>query len=431
MEGLAARLEQRPPEVPLIVTPEGGVTLGDLTARDALPQSAAICIDEPSRFLRTLLALEGRVETLLLLSSALPVETVSELMTQAGILSLQTDRPELQPVEIAPAHSESDIAKPVDGTRWLMTTSGTTGTPKLIPHTLDTLSRTVQARAAETPPKWGMLYDPTRFAGMQVVLQSLLGGGTLIAPNLNAPLMDQVAFLAEHECTHLSATPTLWRRLLMVPGIRDLPLRQATLGGEIVDQKVLDSLAAAFPDARITHIYASTEAGVGFSVGDRLAGFPALYFDEPPAGVQMKVVDGILWLKADGDRRADSLEMDDAGFICSGDRVQIDGDRVYFLGRDSGLINVGGVKVYPEVIERVILGVDGVRLVQVGSKKNPISGALVTAQIVADAGQDPSELKARILERCRATLEREAVPAIVRFVADMEMNVAGKLVRKT
>jgi hypothetical protein len=42
---------------------------------------------------------------------------------------------------------------------------------------------------------------------------------------------------------------------------RDIPLKQITIGGEAVDQVTLDMLRGVFPAARITHIYASTEAG--------------------------------------------------------------------------------------------------------------------------------------------------------------------------
>ncbi|MDN3683971.1 hypothetical protein QW180_08500 [Vibrio sinaloensis] len=41
--------------------------------------------------------------------------------------------------------------------------------------------------------------------------------------------------------------------------------------------------------------------------------------------------------------------MNDDGFINTGDMVKLDNDRVlFFLGRESGSINVGGNKVMPE-----------------------------------------------------------------------------------
>ena len=48
-------------------------------------------------------------------------------------------------------------------------------------------------------------------------------------------------------------------------------------------------LSKRFPEARITHIYASTEAGVGFAVKDQKAGFPASFLADPPPRIQIDV----------------------------------------------------------------------------------------------------------------------------------------------
>ena len=68
--------------------------------------------------------------------------------------------------------------------------------------------------------------------------------------------------------THLSGTPSHWRRALMSPEIGKISPRYVRLSGEIADQAILDSLRAMFPEASIGHAYASTEAGVAFEVND-------------------------------------------------------------------------------------------------------------------------------------------------------------------
>jgi len=67
---------------------------------------------------------------------------------------------------------------------------------------------------------------------------------------------------------------------------KGLPVRQITIGGEAVDQVTLDQLRAAFPGARISQIYASTEAGALFAVRDGRAGFPAAGSVERRAGAE-------------------------------------------------------------------------------------------------------------------------------------------------
>jgi acyl-CoA synthetase (AMP-forming)/AMP-acid ligase II len=400
----------------------------------------ALKLHDPLDIVSALAALDGQIEAILLLSHALAQETAQMLARTAGCSLFVSDMmPEAESgiavktleAVLGPHRREDPLP-----TEWLMTTSGTTGVPKIVPHTLRSLARSVyrfgggadQAAA----PVWGLLYDPTRFAGLQVVLQALIGGGRLVAIDTALPLVDQVGALADHGCTHLSATPTLWRRLMMVPGHRRLPLRQVTLGGEIADQPTLNAVRAAFPAARLSHIYASTEAGVGFSVTDGLAGFPLAYLDRAPGNVRLKIVDDILWLCPPVTALVPGLpgiEVDGAGYVRSGDRVLVEGDRVIFLGRENGLINIGGVKVYPETVEAVIKTVPGVALVQVLAKRSPITGALVVAEVQLDPGVDPDATRRLVQETCRARLDREAVPAIIRFIAGFTTNAAGKLVR--
>ncbi len=89
------------------------------------------------------------------------------------------------------------------------------------------------------------------------------------------PIADHVARLNASGVTHISGTPSHWRKLLMSGSASGFSPRYVRLSGEIADQAVLDGLSRAFPAASIGHAYASTEAGVGFAVNDGLEGFPA------------------------------------------------------------------------------------------------------------------------------------------------------------
>lgn len=437
MTALAQRLAPRPTGTDIMIGPAGKLGFAPVppAADAANPAVVGLCMTDPVAFVQTLIALDGAVGQLVLLSHALLPETVSVLLENAGCSHLVTDRDDL--TTPLPCIAPQDAAHALRGapcdTLWMLTTSGTTGLPKLIPHTLNSLTRTVARGNPALNPRWGLLYDPTRFAGLQVVLQALIGGGTLIAPDTHGALAAQVGYLRTNGCTHLSATPTLWRRLLMAPGFTSLTLQQITLGGEIVDQQVLDSLRAAHPKTRITHIYASTEAGVGFAVTDGQAGFPTTYLQDGPSSIGMKIVDDILWLRppssAQRSLAGTDVPVDADGFIRSGDQIRIDGTRALFLGRDNGTINVGGVKIHPEMVELAIMAVPGVKLARITSKKSPIAGALVVAEVMADPDTDTKALKSTIQTHCKATLAREAVPAIIRFVDNLTLNAAGKLIR--
>ena len=61
----------------------------------------------------------------------------------------------------------------------------------------------------------------------------------------------------------------------MSSAAREISPKYVRLTGEIADQAILDSLRSFYPQARISHAFASTEAGVAFEVDDGFEGFPA------------------------------------------------------------------------------------------------------------------------------------------------------------
>ncbi len=383
---------------------------------------------DPASFVRALVALDGRAESLVLAPPGTDAAVQADYAARARCAHQVATLEDLAHLPAAPGEAAP--------TRWVLATSGTTAAPKLVGHTLASLTRSTRTDVARGAGlRWGLLYDPTRYAGLQVVLQALLGGSTLLAPPLAAPLPERVSALARDGCTHLSATPTLWRRVLMTPASASLPLRQITLGGEIADQALLDRLSATFPEARVAHIFASTEAGVGFSVTDGKAGFPRRYLEEPPRGVALRVREGRLFVKNTRVLGAylgeeDSTFRDAEGFVDTGDAVEVRGDRVLFLGRASGVINVGGQKVHPERVEAVLLAHPGVAAVRVGQRRSPITGALVTAEVTPAPGAAAGALKRELRAHCAALLAPHERPALVRLSGALRMSPAGKLVRE-
>jgi acyl-CoA synthetase (AMP-forming)/AMP-acid ligase II len=127
---------------------------------------------------------------------------------------------------------------------------------------------------------------------------------------------------------------------------------------------------------------------------------------------------------------------DGQGFVDTGDMVERRGDRYYFLGRRSGVVNIGGLKVYPEEVEAVINGHPAVRMSVVRSTRSPITGSLVVADVVLkrEPGQDTANsgtaaLKREILQICHESLPAHKIPATIRFVQALEVAAAGKLDR--
>ena len=118
---------------------------------------------------------------------------------------------------------------------------------------------------------------------------------------------------------------------------------------------------------------------------------------------------------------------DDRGWINTGDLVRREGDRYLFLGRANGAINVGGNKVFPEEVERVICQVEGVALALVKARRSSITGALVEAVVVPDASVTDRKALARTVQaHCRAHLPAFKAPAIVTSATTLEMAAHGQ-----
>ena len=318
-----------------------------------------------------------------------------------------------------------------------MLTSGTSGVPKIVRHTLEGLTGAIAADARGAAPVWATFYDIRRYGGLQIFLRAIIGGGSMVLTEPGEPIADHIARLKARDVTHISGTPSHWRKLLMSGSASGFSPRYVRLSGEIADQAVLDGLSRAFPAASIGHAYASTEAGVGFAVNDGLEGFPANMVGVNRDGVEMKVEDGSLRIRSTRTahayvgRNAAALT-DSDGFVDTGDMIELRGDRYYFVGRRGGVINIGGLKVHPEEIETVINRHAEVRMSRARSRRSPITGSIVVADVILADGCDVSrsdDIRNKILADCRASLPSHKVPAMIKFVSSLDITAAGKLAR--
>lgn len=386
--------------------------------------------------------LDGLVARLMVAPPDLNPDHIASIVADAGIEVVVTDReaarfPALGALALhrcgGPPVPFAAEAAPVRETAWVLSTSGTAGAPKLVEHTLAALVGAIRPVDPAQPLVWGTFYDIRRYGGLQIFLRAVLAGCTLVLSAPDEPLPDHLARLAAAGITHLSGTPSHWRRLLMSADARMIAPSTVRLSGEIADQAVLDGLLETYPAAKVGHAYASTEAGVGFEVNDGREGFPAAYLerDEP---CSLRVEEGSLRIRSPRlasrylGAGAPALT-DPEGFVDTGDIVEQRGDRLFFVGRRGGIINVGGLKVHPEEIEAVLNRHEAVRMSLVRSRRSPITGAVVVAEVVLAEGASPDAVRPALMAACRDALAVHKRPAMIRFVEALDVTPAGKLSR--
>ncbi len=446
------------PERPAIVTHDGSVSYRELLAsaetaaqrlRDLGVERFALADHEAAPVVALMAAASAVGVELTLLPPDDP-EQVLDLVGRFDHEVVVSDRADL-PSELLPAGVRriglADLLAPdgVDGGKGeraldlpehrphLILTTGTTGAPRGVRHDWGRLVRTTARVRRSQNERWLLCFGLHQFAGLQVLLHVFAAGATLVAPAPRRP-KEGLAAMRALDVTHASATPTYWRFLLAelrADGGATPALHQITLGGEAIPGPLLGDLAAAFPDAHVSQVYAASEFGSTGSMRDRQAGLSTAVLERgDDADIALKVVDGELWIRSrtgmvgyygEPDVNADEWRP-------TGDLVAVEGDRIVFLGRSSEIINVGGVKVHPLVIEERIGAIPGVDVARVHGRRNPMTGQIVAVEVVAAAGADTAEIDAAI-RTATADLPSASRPRSIRFVEEIT-TTGSKIVRR-
>ncbi len=435
---------------------EASIALADLIAGSALYGRAdelygrSVLVTTTSQFATAsaLIELDGIARRIVLCTSDLPLEHLPYIIKAANVDAFVSDRTLLgldngRPLLFCPCdrkimaeHSNRTTQRQ---TEWILLTSGTTGLPKLVVHTLSSLAGAIEDGSTSAEPVvWSTFYDICRYGGLQVFLRAVLTGSSLVLSSAKESTADFLARASSHGVTHISGTPSQWRHALMSSSAHLIHPQYIRLSGEIADQAILNHLRAFYPQARIIHAFASTEAGVAFEVSDGLEGFSASVIEHTPH-VEMRVENRSLWIRSTrtasrylGDHPPILKNAD--GFVETSDLIELLDGRYYFVGRRDGVINVGGLKVYPEEVEAVINRHPQVLMSLVRMKSNPITGSLVVADVVLTALQPASRdvraLQGDILALCRKSLSLYKVPATINFIPALAVGESGKLVRR-
>ncbi|NDP22421.1 MAG: acyl--CoA ligase [Paludibacter sp.] len=296
-------------------------------------------------------------------------------------------------------------------------TSGTTGVPKQVNHNYETLTRFVKLSDKHQSDIWGYAFNPTHMAGLQVFLQALLNGNAIIRLfGLSMPEIHQEIEL--NQISNISATPTFYR-LLFPCEQKFLSVNRLTSGGEKFNVVVSQRLKEIFPCAKLTNVYASTEAGTLFASVDDIftvkTGFENL----------VKEINGELLIHKS--LMANSISPVDDWYK-TGDLIEIINPeplKFRFILRKNEMINVGGYKVNPQEVEEVLQSFSGIEAVKVYSKSNSVLGNIVCCDIVSSFKLQESAIRLYL----QTKLQEFKIPRIIRFVENLETTRTGKLKR--
>jgi long-chain acyl-CoA synthetase len=158
---------------------------------------------------------------------------------------------------------------------------------------------------------------------------------------------------------------------------------------------------------------------------------------KPVPGFEIELrgaADGIgeLWLRGPGMFDAylspwqPRAEIGHDGWFATGDLARLDeAGRIILCGRKKSVLNIGGMKVFPEEIEAVLDRHPAVKRSRAYGRDHPVLGTVVAAEVILHADATPGVLKAW----CRRSLSAFKVPAVIHFVEELPLTASGKIKR--
>ncbi len=311
--------------------------------------------------------------------------------------------------------------------------SGSTGKSKAAVHDMVALLEKFKVHRKTLRAITFLLYD--HIGGVNTMLYTVSNGGCIVAVERRDP--DSVlAAVERYRAELLPTSPTFLNLLLLSEAYKryDLSsLRIISYGTEPMPEHTLKRLHELLPDVALQQTYGLSELGI---LQSKSREPDSLWVKVGGEGFETRVVDGVLQIKARssmlGYLNAPSPFTED-GWFDTNDLVEVDGDYVRILGRQTDIINVGGEKVYPVEVESVIQELEAVAEVTVYGEKHAITGNIVCADITAASRLDSSqerELIALVKRHCRERLQRYKVPLRVNLVQEHQHTERFKKSRR-
>ncbi|MGZ5324737.1 MAG: AMP-binding protein, partial [Solirubrobacterales bacterium] len=352
--------------------------------------------------------------------------------------------------ELISSAPEGPPAAPDESARFVILTSGTTGTPKGAqrgqPDTLGPLAAMfsrIPLHARETTVIAAPLFHSWGFAHFML---GLALSSTYVVQRKFDPEQTLKA-IASHQATALVVVPVMMQRILQLPAETlssyELPsLRVTAASGSALPGPLAEEWMDRFGD-NLYNLYGSTEvAWATIATPEDMRAAPGTA-GRPPRGTVVRIVDeegseqepgttGRIFvgneMAFEGYTGGDDKERLDE-LLSTGDVGHFDSDgRLFIDGRDDEMIVSGGENVFPREVEDLLAdheAVAEVAAIGVGDEK---FGQRLKAFVVTQDGKDVSEdeLKSHV----KQNLAGYKVPREVVFIDELPRNATGKVLKR-
>lgn len=319
-----------------------------------------------------------------------------------------------------------------------LTTSGSTGTPRVVPRTGGNLT----AGAANVARALG-IGPGRRFLSVVPFHHSNGFHNCLIAPLLHGATVIMMRNFTPQACAELIQR----ERADVLIGS---PFLFGLLADRLSDPGLLSSLdlcisaGARMPaptaarwlqktGKRIRQLYGSTETSViaiDCETEDPGQGTEGVFVGRAIPGAEVRVIDGEIAVRSpavmEGYFGESSEECFQDGFFRTGDSGYLaEGGGVYLTGRIRRVINVAGVKIDPVELERLLEMLPGVSACHADAVETAHGSSAIRVRIALAPGASIS--RDEVMEYCRRHLAEYKLPRIIEFGDELPVTLTGKV----
>lgn len=331
---------------------------------------------------------------------------------------------------------------------YVIFTSGSTGRPKGVPISHANLAASLAARLqwyAEPVERYLLLSSAGFDSSVAGIFWTLADGGELIIPT-ETEVHDVDALLELVDSarpTHTLMVPSLYNALLTRSGGAVPHLRTVIVAGESCPTGLVNAHFAAAQGVDLVNEYGPTEATVWSTahrcgphdvvtvpIGEPIPGMVAEVMGADGRAVPIDVA-GELWVSGPGVSSGYLHDVEAEAFLAGRDvgRTYRTGDLVVrrsnreieFLGRVDAQLSVGGVRVEPAEVERVLTALPSVSAALVGLRDRTL-----VAWVESSAELRGGDLRRQLAD----TLPQTHVPARVVVVSALPRTTNGKIDRR-